>query len=137
MYAAYAAGTEPWSAIVATQDLVQFVRDYTPSVALIERLKNPGFADSVRVIINWARALQGRTIAPLSLSDATLGEDAYVRSYHDNPFFACIHAVAGLPSANAYWNCTTARSASRAMRSRAPVSRSACRCTASGAERTE
>ena len=62
-------------ASIATQDLEHFVRDYTPSVALIERLKNPGFADSVRVILNWARALQGRTAAPLSLS----GRDASTR----------------------------------------------------------
>ena len=96
LYAAYAAGTEPWSAIVATQDLAQFVSDYTPSVALIEKLKNPGFADSVRLIINWARALQGRTVAVLSLTDATLDEDAYVRNYRDNPFFTSIHAVARL-----------------------------------------
>ncbi len=96
LYAAYGAGTELWSAIVATQDLAQFVRDYTPSVALIDRLKNTGFADSVRLILNWARALQGRTAAPLSLTDATLDEDAYVRTYRDNPFFACIHAVARL-----------------------------------------
>jgi predicted ATPase/signal transduction histidine kinase len=96
LYAAYAAGTEPWAAIVATQDLVRFVRDYTPSVALIEKLKNRGFADSVRLILNWAKALQGRTAAPLSLGDATLDEDVYLQRYRDNPFFTCIHAVARL-----------------------------------------
>ena len=96
LYAGYGAGTEPWSAIVATQDLAQFVRDYTPSVALIEKLKNSGFADSVRVILNWARALQGRTATPLSLTDATLDEDEFVRTYRDNPFFSTIHAVARL-----------------------------------------
>jgi predicted ATPase/signal transduction histidine kinase len=96
LYAAYGAGTEPWSAIVATQDLAQFVRDYTPSVALIEKLKNRGFADSVRVILNWARALQGRTVAPLSMTDATFDEDDWLRRYRDNPFFSTIHAVARL-----------------------------------------
>jgi predicted ATPase/signal transduction histidine kinase len=96
LYAAYAAGTEPWAAFAATQDLAQFERDYAPSVALIEKLKNPGFADSVRVLVNWARALQGRTAAPLSLTDPTLDEDAYVQRYREQPFFACIHAVARL-----------------------------------------
>ena len=96
LYAAYGAGTEPWAAMVATQDLAQFVRDYTPSVALIEKLKNAGFADQLRVLLNWARALQGQTVAPLSLTDATLDEDAWLRSYCDNPFFSTIHAVARL-----------------------------------------
>jgi predicted ATPase/signal transduction histidine kinase len=96
LYAAYGAGTEPWVAIAAAQDLAQFVSDYAPSVALIENLKNTGFADSVRVILNWARALQGLTAAPMSLSDATLDEAAYLQSYREHPFFACIHAVARL-----------------------------------------
>lgn len=96
LYAAYAAGTEPWAALLSTQDLAVFVRDYTPNVELIERLKNAPFADSVRLILNWARALQGLTRAPLSLSDPTLDEDAFVRTYRANPFFASIHAVARL-----------------------------------------
>ena len=93
LYAAYGAGTEPWAAIAATEDLAQFVRDYEPSVALIEQLNNPGFADSVRLIVSWARALQGRTAAPLALGDAVLGEDEYLRRYAGNAFFAGIHGV--------------------------------------------
>jgi len=96
LYAGYAAGTELWSAVFATQDLAQFIREYTPSVALIERLKNPAFADSVRLILNWARALQGRTAAPLSLSDDSFNEDEWLRRYGEHPFFATIHAVARL-----------------------------------------
>jgi predicted ATPase/signal transduction histidine kinase len=96
LYAAYAAGTEAWPAMAATQDLDRFVRDYEPSVALIEKLKNPGFADSLRALLGWARALQGRTAAPLSMSDASFDEAAHVRRYADNPFFTTIHAVARL-----------------------------------------
>ncbi|MBT2324667.1 AAA family ATPase [Variovorax paradoxus] len=96
LYAAYGAGTEPWAAILATDDLAQFVHEYAPSVALIEKLKNQGFADSVKIILNWARALQGRTDGPLSLSDAAIDENEYLRNYHDSPFFATFHAVAKL-----------------------------------------
>ena len=96
LYAAYGAGTEPWAAMVATQDLAQFERDYAPSVALIEKLKNRGFADQVRVLVNWSRALQGRTHAPMSLSDASFDEDAYLERYRENPFFTTIHAIARL-----------------------------------------
>src|SRR6266540_3869625 len=65
LYAAYGAFTETWPAIVSTQDLAQFVRDYSPSLVLINELKATGFADSLKIILNWARALQGRTRAPL------------------------------------------------------------------------
>ena len=96
LYAAYGAATETWSAIIATEDLAAFVREYEPSVALVETLKNQGFADSVKIILNWARALQGRTSAPLALSDAAIDEHEYLRRYQDNPFFATFHSVARL-----------------------------------------
>lgn len=96
LYAAYGAGTAPWAEMAATQDLAQFERDHEPSIALIEKLKNRGFADSVRVLVNWARALQGRTDGALSLGDATLDEAAYLLAYRDSPFFTTIHAIARL-----------------------------------------
>ena len=96
LYAAYSAGTEPWAAMAATQDLAAFERHHQPSVALIERLNNHGFADSVRLLVNWSRALQGRTLAPLSLSDSSFDEARYLEAYRDNPFFSAIHAVARL-----------------------------------------
>jgi len=97
LYAAYGAGTEPWAALLATEDLERFVQDYLPSVALIERLKNPGFADSLRMMLAWARALQGRSQAPVSLSGDDFDEAQYLRRYRDNPFFASIHAALRVP----------------------------------------
>ena len=46
LYAAYGAATEAWPAMVSTQDLAQFVRDYSPNLALIKKLKAVAFADS-------------------------------------------------------------------------------------------
>jgi len=96
LYAAYGAGTEPWAEMAATQDLVAFERQHEPSIALIERLNNRSFADSVRVLVNWSRALQRRTKAPTSLSDVSLDEQAFLATYRDNPFFLTIHAIARL-----------------------------------------
>ncbi len=96
LYASYAAGTELWAAIASTQDLAAFEREYAPSVALIERLKNPGFADSVRLILAWARALRGETESPQSLSGGGFDEAAWQARYREVRFFACIHAVAKL-----------------------------------------
>ena len=67
-----------------------------PAVALIERLKNRAFADGVRLLLAWARALQGLTQAPQSLSDAAFDEEAWLGVYGEAGFFASIHAVARL-----------------------------------------
>ncbi|MBX3606172.1 MAG: AAA family ATPase [Piscinibacter sp.] len=96
IYAAYAAGTEAWSGVFAAQDLAQFVRETEPAVALIERLKNHAFADGVRVLLAWARALQGRTEAPLSMTDAGFDEAAWLERYGGVGFFTAIHAVGRL-----------------------------------------
>lgn len=96
LYAAYGAGTELWSAFLSCQDLAQFVDAHAPSVALIRKLKNQGFADATQLMLQWALALQGRTRGPLSLSDDGFEEEDYRRRYRDNPFFASFHAVARL-----------------------------------------
>ena len=81
---------------LSTQDLAAFVEDLSPNLAVIEKLKAHAFADSVKLLLNWARALQGRTAGRLSLSDAALDESEYVARYRGNPFFSAIHAVTRL-----------------------------------------
>ena len=96
LYAAYGAATEAWAAMVSTPDLAQFVREYSLNLAVIRKLKAAGFADSTRIILNWARALQGRTGTPLSLSNEGIDESEYVERYRGNPFFTAIHGVVKL-----------------------------------------
>ena len=48
------------------------MEDYSSNLALVQKLKAVAFADSLKVLLNWARALQGKTRNPLSLSDETL-----------------------------------------------------------------
>jgi predicted ATPase/signal transduction histidine kinase len=99
LYAAYAASTESWPAIVSCQHLGQCVRDLEPNLALVERLKNVGFADALRLVMGWARALQGQTHSPLALSHSHgegFDEANYVQTYRDNPFFTMFHAIARL-----------------------------------------
>lgn len=96
LYAAYGAGTEPWAAFLSARNLEEFVRDYTPHVALVNKLKNTPFADSLKIILNWARALQGKTRTPLSLSSEEIDEDEYLETYRGNAFFTGFHAVARL-----------------------------------------
>ncbi len=116
LYAAYGAATEAWPAMVSTKSLARFVRDYSTNLELVEKLKAVAFADSLKIILNWARALQGTTRAPLSLSDEAIDEDEYVETYRDNPFFTTFHAVAKLQLCYLFGEFGKAREAARTAR---------------------
>jgi predicted ATPase/signal transduction histidine kinase/GAF domain-containing protein len=99
LYAAYGASTESWPAIVSCQNLGDCVRSLEPNLALVVTLRNTAFADALRMVMSWARALQGGTDTPLSLSHAEgdgFDEAAYAETYRDNPFFSMFHAIAQL-----------------------------------------
>lgn len=99
LYAAYGASTESWPAIVSCQNLGDCVRSLEPNLALVVTLRNTPFADVLRMVMAWARALQGGTDAPLSLSHSEgdgFDEAAYALTYRDNPFFSMFHAIARL-----------------------------------------
>jgi predicted ATPase/signal transduction histidine kinase len=99
LYAAYGASTESWPAIVSCQELGDCVRGLEPNLDLLVQLKNTGFADALRLVLAWARALQGQTLAPLSFShrEGTGFDEAdYVQTHRDNPFFTMFHAIARL-----------------------------------------
>jgi len=88
VYAGYGAATEAWSALLVNRDLDRFVRDYSPTLALLEKIKMTDFFRAHKIILNWALALQGRTSGRLSLSDATFDEQAFVAAYENTaPFF--------------------------------------------------
>jgi predicted ATPase/transcriptional regulator with GAF, ATPase, and Fis domain len=96
-YAGYGAATEAWSAWLVTRNLDQFLRDYTPHLEILGKLRMRDFQAAHRVLLNWARALQGRTAGPLSLADETFDEHAYVAAYEDAaPFFLTFYYVAKL-----------------------------------------
>jgi predicted ATPase/transcriptional regulator with GAF, ATPase, and Fis domain len=80
-YAGYGAATESWPAFMASRDLTQFVREYTPALAFLTRVNMSGFRDAQRVMLNWALALQGRTADPLSLSNEHLDEAEFIARY--------------------------------------------------------
>ena len=87
-YAGYGAATEAWSAWLVSRDLDRFVREFTPTLAVLEKVKMTDFLVAHRIMLNWAGALQGRTQSRLSLSDATFDEQRFVQAYTKiAPFF--------------------------------------------------
>jgi predicted ATPase/transcriptional regulator with GAF, ATPase, and Fis domain len=95
-YGIYGAFTETWAAIVITADLAQYVREYSPNLTLFKKLKVAAVGDGLKVMLNWAQALRGKTLAPLSLSDEEFDEDAYFEAYRGNPFYTMFYAAAKL-----------------------------------------
>ncbi len=93
LYAAYGAATESWSVFLTTEDLDQFVRDCSANLALTKKLRNTGFSDALKLMLNWALALAGRTRGNTSLSNDDFDEDDYIKSYGDNPFFMTFYFV--------------------------------------------
>jgi formate hydrogenlyase transcriptional activator len=89
VYAGYGAVTESWPAWLVCRSLERFVRDYTPTLAVLDRIQMADFRSALQVMLHWALALQGRAAGGLSLSDATFDEDAFVARHEDSaaPFF--------------------------------------------------
>src|SRR5438093_7923570 len=54
------------------------------------------FVDAQKVMLNWARALQGLTLSRIELSAEDFDEDSYARVYSDNPFFLTFFYVVKL-----------------------------------------
>jgi transcriptional regulator with GAF, ATPase, and Fis domain len=95
-YAGYGAVTETWPALPIANDLDHFVREYEPAVLLLEKLRLSDFLAALRVMLNWALALQGRTAARLSLSTDQFDEGAFIAKFENEPFFRTFFYVAKL-----------------------------------------
>jgi predicted ATPase len=96
-YAGYAAVSESWPALVVSRSLDRFVREYSSTFALLDRIRMTDFHAALQVMVNWALALQGRTNDPLSLSDERFDEAAFVRKYEAAaPFFLTFYYTARL-----------------------------------------
>lgn len=93
-YGVYGAFTESWAALLTTQNLAAFIRDYASNTELFKRLNAAAIADAQELILNWARALRGETGSPVSLSRGTFDEADYIEKYRDAPFIAVYYIVA-------------------------------------------
>ena len=96
-YAGYGAATESWPAFMAAPDLARYVTEYTPALAFLDRVNMSGFRDALRVMLNWALALQGRTAGPVSLANGDLDEAAFIARYEATaPLFMTVLRCAHL-----------------------------------------
>jgi predicted ATPase/transcriptional regulator with GAF, ATPase, and Fis domain len=105
-YAGYAAVSESWPAFVISRSLDRFVREYAPVLALLDRIRMTDFRAGLKVMLNWALALQGRTSGRMSLSDPQFDEDAFVGKYgSDAPILMMVFYTAKLHLAVLFGDC--------------------------------
>jgi predicted ATPase/transcriptional regulator with GAF, ATPase, and Fis domain len=95
-YAGYGAVTETWPAFLIARDLDRFLGEYEPAAALLERLRLADFLTALRIVLSWAYALQGRTAAPLSLSNEYFDEEGFLAKFEQEPFFRTFFDTAKL-----------------------------------------
>jgi predicted ATPase/transcriptional regulator with GAF, ATPase, and Fis domain len=95
-YAGYGALTETWAALLTNRDLERFVSDCSASIAVLEKIKMSSLVPPQTLIMNWVRALQGRTTDKLSLSDDSFQEETYLETYGTHPFSLTFYYVAKL-----------------------------------------
>ncbi|HJR59426.1 MAG TPA: sigma 54-interacting transcriptional regulator [Vicinamibacterales bacterium] len=96
-YAGYGTATEAWPALMISRSLEGFVRTYSPDLALLERIRMEDFRSALRVLLNWALALQGRTDERLSLSNVDFDEEAFIANHEASaPFFLTFVYIAKL-----------------------------------------
>ncbi|HET9480876.1 MAG TPA: sigma 54-interacting transcriptional regulator, partial [Candidatus Polarisedimenticolia bacterium] len=93
IYAGYGAFTESWPAILISRDLERFVRDISPSLALLHKIRRNSLVEAQRDILGFARALQGLTRHRLSFSHEGFVEEEFLRRFEGQPFFTTYHHV--------------------------------------------
>src|SRR5262249_2038231 len=87
-FSRYGAPPAAGTAFLINRGLERFVRDYTPTLTVLEKVNMTDFHGAHRVLLNWARALQGHTSDPLSLSDDRFDEERFVEAHrHESAFF--------------------------------------------------
>jgi predicted ATPase len=96
VYAGYGAFTESWPAFLTSRSLERFVRELTPNLALLRRIRASHLAAAHGLMLSWARALMGRTAGPRSLTGEGFDEESFAREFAANPFFGTLLQAARL-----------------------------------------
>jgi hypothetical protein len=88
VYVGYAVASEAWAALAANRDLDRFVREYTPALAMLDKVKMADFRAAHEIVLSWTLALQGRTTSRTSITHDGFDERAFVQRYErTSPFF--------------------------------------------------
>jgi predicted ATPase/transcriptional regulator with GAF, ATPase, and Fis domain len=94
--ASYALFNECWLTLLSGEDLAAFERTASANAEYVRRVKMDHFVAALQTILQWGRALQGRTAGPVSLSDESFDEEAFARHYEGQSLFQMFYLDAKL-----------------------------------------
>ncbi|MGH8728062.1 MAG: AAA family ATPase [Burkholderiales bacterium] len=94
---AYTLFNDCYFTLLAARELDTLQKNCAPHLEYVKRIKMRHFAEgSVRVILQWGRALQGLTETPASLTGNGFDEQAFRRDYRGENLFEMFYFVAKL-----------------------------------------
>ncbi|MGE0354288.1 MAG: sigma 54-interacting transcriptional regulator [Gemmatimonadales bacterium] len=105
----YASFNDCYLTLLTARDLAETERVGLATMEYALRVKMHRFAVGPQTILQWSRALMGRTSDPVSLSDDTFSEADFLRDYGGNGLFEMFYYVARLALAYTMGDLATAR----------------------------
>ena len=115
-YANYGVFHESWYGMLASSDLGRFLKEYGPNTDVLRKLKMESFVETQKIVLNWARVLQGGTRSRLSLASDDFDEEAFLSAYGAHPFFMTFYWVVKLYAAISFEAYDAARETARKAR---------------------
>ena len=118
--ASYALFNDCWFELLSGTSLAALERLAAANVEAVRRVRMTHFCAALQVILQWGRALQGRTASPTSLSDDSFDEAAFRRTYASESLFQMFYLDAKLALLQTFgdWRgaCEVARRAEAVIR---------------------
>ncbi|HET9040976.1 MAG TPA: sigma 54-interacting transcriptional regulator [Gemmatimonadales bacterium] len=113
MIAAYGQFQQSWWGMHIDPDLAGFLERYQPTVDFLERMRAQAYREVQKMILQWARALQGRTTAPTSLTGEGFDESAFLSAYGSKGIFGSWYVTLKLELLQTFGALDEARAAAR------------------------
>jgi predicted ATPase/transcriptional regulator with GAF, ATPase, and Fis domain len=118
--ASYALFNDCWFELLSGTSLAALERLASSNVEAVRRVRMTHFCAALQIILQWGRALQGRTASPTSLSDDSFDEAAFGRNYVSESLFQMFYLDAKLALLQTFgdWRgaCEVARRAEAVIR---------------------
>ncbi|HEU5171541.1 MAG TPA: sigma 54-interacting transcriptional regulator [Gemmatimonadales bacterium] len=111
--AGYAQFQQSWYGTAVERDLGGYRERYTASVDFLARLGNPAFLGAQRLLLQWARALEGDTEAPTSFTGEGFDEAEFIATAGRIGIFRGLYAALKLELLQTFEQVGEARALAR------------------------
>ncbi|MGH7535664.1 MAG: hypothetical protein ACREMG_08760, partial [Gemmatimonadales bacterium] len=113
LIAAYAQFQQSWWGMHLEPELAGFLAKYQPTVEFLERMRAMAYREVQKMILHWALALQGRTVAPASLTSPEFDEATYLAEHGNHGIFGSWYVTLKLELLSTFGLVDEARAAAR------------------------